>query len=573
MKFFEVAEIFNKIEVVSSRLEITQLLADFFKYSEPEEAKQIAFLSLGELRPPYIFTQFNFAEKNAIKVVAKLLEMTEDEVKNELKRLGDLGLVVEELGKWENSFDLSLNQVYEKLAEMEETSGLGSQEKKQDQVYEILKQLHSVSAKFVIRILTGKLRLGFSDMTIIDALSWMLTGNKSARKDIENAYNYCADIGRIAYIAKSEGLSGLKKLKVVLGIPIRPASAERLPTAKNIIDKIGTCVVQPKLDGFRLQIHIDNTKKKPFIKFFSRNLIDMTHMFPDLVEAFKKLKVGNLICEGEAISYDSNTGQFVMFQETVKRKRKHGIESAIEELPLQVYAFDLMYLDDQEIMQEPQHVRYKKLQNLFKNYPTSDLQCISEEKMETAEQLKAYFTKSIADGLEGLVAKIQDASYKPGKRDFNWIKLKREGDVGGLEDTLDCVVLGYYLGKGKRVDFGIGAILVGVYNNKKDMFESIAKVGTGFTDDRWKEIKKKLDQLKVKSQPTNVDVHKDLKPDVWTAPEMVILIRADEITTSPTHSVGFALRFPRFISYRSDKSAVDATTSQEIKNLYTGQRK
>jgi DNA ligase 1 len=573
MKFFYVAEVFNKIEAVPGRLEMTQILSDLFKEATAEEAREIAYLSLGELKPPYIFTQFNFAEKNAVKVVVRLLGLDESEVKHQLQRYGDLGLVVEKLGAWHYENKLSLTEVYNQLCEMEQISGTGSQEAKQDQVYSILNSLNPVGAKFVIRILTGKLRLGFSDMTIVDALSWMLVGDKSVRKDLERAYNYCADIGRIAFVAKQEGIEGIKKMQVVLGIPIRPAAADRLPTAADIIKKIGTCVAQPKLDGFRLQIHLDNTGSVPLVKLFSRNLIDMTHMFPDLVEALKKVKVKSLICEGEAISYDPNSGTFVVFQETVKRKRKHGIEAAIEEFPLRVYLFDLMYLDGKQIMQEPQSERYKKLTAIFADQDKDfAIQPISEKKFETAAGLKEYFTQNIADGLEGLVAKKPDAPYRPGKRDSNWIKLKRE-ETNNLDDTLDCVVLGYYFGKGKRVGFGIGALLVGVYNKEKDMFESIAKIGTGLTDDGWKEIKEKSDKFKLVSQPKNVVVHKGLTPNVWVAPEIVVLVRADEITISPTHAVGYALRFPRFMGYRPDKSATDATTGQEVRDLFELQKK
>ena len=583
MDFFHVAKIFNQIEVVSSRLEMTYLLTQLFKEASAQEAKEIAYLSLGELQPPYILSQFNFAEKSAIKVIARLLNIKEQEVQSQLDNFGDLGLIIENFGNWnkighpereqrvEGHPELTVNQVYRKLIEIEHVSGAGSQEKKQDMVYNLLISLNPISAKFVIRVLTGKLRLGFSDMTIVDAISFLLVGDKSARKFIEDAYNYCADIGRIVYIAKSEGLEAIKNVEVVLGIPIRPAAADRLSSAADIIEKIGTCVAQAKLDGFRLQIHVDNTQEYSFVKLFSRNLIDMTHMFPDLVAAFKKIKVKNLICEGEAISYDVNTGTFVTFQETVKRKRKHGIDLAIEEMPLRVYMFDLMYLNDKQIMQESQLERYKKLQMIFDADTNDMLQVISQERFETAEGLREYFAKNIAAGLEGIVAKKPDAPYKPGKRDSNWIKLKRE-ETGSLDDTLDCVILGYNFGKGKRVGFGIGALLVGVYNKQKDLFESIAKIGTGLSDEGWKEVKAKADKFKVEFKPKNVIVDKDLAPDIWVDPEIVVLVRADEITTSPIHTVGYALRFPRFMGYRIDKSAQDATTSQEIIDLYNLQK-
>ncbi|MEX0849644.1 MAG: ATP-dependent DNA ligase [Candidatus Dependentiae bacterium] len=573
MEFNIVSQYFQKIDDTGSRLDMTQLLADLLKRADPREAEIICNLSLGQLDPPYIGTKFSIASKNMIKVIAALQGASEKHVKDQLDVLGDLGLVVAQ-GGWESTGELSVTDVYETLKKIEQMHGTGSSEEKNRALQSLLASLDAVSAKYVVRMVLGKLRLGFSDMTLIDALSWMAIGDKGIKKDIEYAYNKCADIGMIAYILKTEGIDGLRELHVKLGIPIRPAAAERLPTAQAVMEKLGHCVAQPKLDGFRLQVHLDKSGDTPKIWFFSRNLQDMSYMFPDLTAAVAKLPVTNMICEGEAIVYDPNTKNFLPFQETVKRKRKHGIDQAIEDFPLQVYLFDLLYIDDQSLIDESHMMRRETLLTLLDGFNDEKVQAIDERYMTEPQQLLNYFQENISAGLEGLVVKRPDSIYTPGKRNFNWIKLKRQ-EEGHLDDTIDCVILGYYYGHGKRANFGIGAFLVGVYNKETDQFETIAKVGTGLKDDDWRELKKRCDAIKVDQQPKNVSCAKDLAPDVWVHPELVCMVRADEITLSPIHTanksdehLGFALRFPRFMGYRPDKSAKDATDIDEMKHLY-----
>ncbi len=576
MLFIDLAQSFVQIEATSSRLAMTQQLSTILKKSTPREASIICNVSLGQLNPPYIGTQFNIADKTMIKIVAELLDKTESTVQAHAKKLGDLGSVAEE-GTWRAKEKLTIHQVYTRLHEIEQISGTGSQEEKAQAMLALLRDLDQVSAKYVIRIVLGKLRMGFSDMTLIDALSWMEAGDKSLRTDIEDAYNVCADIGMIAQELKENGIQAIKKMRIHVGIPIRPAAAERMPTARAVVEKLGPCVAQPKLDGFRLQIHVDKRTKTPKIHFFSRNLQDMSAMFPDVKKAIEALDVEELICEGEALVFDPNTGHFLPFQETVKRKRKHGIEEIMEEMPLRVIMFDLLYLNGKEYLSCGHEERRKVLLKLFNKTSTDNLQVIEEVSIKTAKELEDYFAENIAAGLEGLVVKRPDAIYQPGKRNFNWIKLKRQ-EEGHLEDTVDCVILGYYAGKGKRAGFGIGAFLVGVFNPQEDRYETVAKIGTGLKDADWVELKKKCDKLKVSAKPKNVVCAQQLIPDVWTSPEIVVMVRADEITQSPVHAagkteskLGYALRFPRFMDYRADKSAEEATTPKEIEHLYKDQ--
>jgi DNA ligase-1 len=579
MTFNELANYFDRLERESSRLAMTHILSDIFKQLSAHEAQIVAYFCIGELNPPYKKTVVGLADKSVIKVLAHVMHCSADHVKKLLVPAADLGEVVAQ-GHWQPTKEISITTVYHDLVAITHITGDGAQEAKATALGELLLKVNPLAAKFVVRIVLGILRLGFSDMTLIDAFSWMVAGNKSMSDVIETAYNQCADIGYVATVLKEQGIAGVKNLSITVGIPIRPAAAERLSSPQEIIAKLGPCVAEPKLDGFRLQVHIDNRHGHKKICFFSRNLLDMSDMYPDLVKALAPLDVQTFIGEGEAIAYDADTGSFMPFQETVKRKRKHDIAAKVQELPLQLFFFDILYLDGESLMALSMMERRKKLVAVLKRSSIDKhvVRVTQEVTIADAATLKDYFLLQVAAGLEGVVVKRPGAEYQPGKRNFNWIKLKRL-ESGHLLDSIDCVVLGYYHGSGKRALFGIGALLLGVYNKSCDCFQTIAKVGTGFSDDEWRQIKKRCDALAVDKAPKNVSCHKDLVPDVWVRPELVLEITADEITRSPVHTAGvvaheegFALRFPRFERYRDDKDAYEATHVDELRALYAKQK-
>lgn len=577
MKFSHVAQLFEQIEKESARTEITKLLASLLTGATAREAQIISYLSSGSLFPAYKTLQFNISAKGIVPIVAQLVDQDSKMIEEEFKKSGDLGLLVQEQWPYHDS-GLSITDIYDALVQCAQISGTGSTDKKQTHLVQLLQQVDMLSAKYIIRIIAGTLRLGFSDMTVIDALSWMQVGDKSIRKEIEHAYNICADLGLVAHTLKQDGIEGIKDMKIHVGIPIRPAAAERLNSPAEVIEKLGESVAQPKLDGFRVQVHLKKSESKTEVEFFSRNLLDMSDMFPDLKEAVEKLSVDSLICEGEAIVFDEDTETFLPFQETVKRKRKHDVEQVSQDLPLRLYVFDVLYLNGRSLLAETHHTRRLVLEGLLSQKQDVRLQIIDEKKVATTQELEDYFLKNIHAGLEGLVIKREDALYQPGKRNFNWIKLKRHAR-GKLVDTIDCVILGYYHGRGKRAHFGIGAFLVGVYNQQEDNYQSVAKIGTGMTDEEWRDLKKQCELIRQGSKPHNVDVVKDLYPDVWVVPTIVCTVQSDEITLSPVHTAGkthkntgYALRFPRFIMYRLDKSAQDATTVKELQELYVLQK-
>ncbi|MBP7854309.1 ATP-dependent DNA ligase [Candidatus Babeliales bacterium] len=577
MKFKVFAEFLQKLEFEPSRNAMTKILAELFDQCSPQEIKIVCYFCSGSLYAPYDDKQFNIANKGIIEILAHLLNVSVHSIEKDFKKLGDFGLVVQALYQGHDK-GLTILEVYHDLVAIADIVGTGSTEKKYHEVQALLKKLDPLGAKFVIRMISKTLRLGFSDMTILDGLSWMESGNKKLTDDLEHAYNICADLGLVAQAFKQKGIDGIKNMQIHIGIPIRPAAAERLKSASAIVEKLGHCVAQPKLDGFRVQVHVKKSESHVQVHFFSRNLLDMSDMFPDLKKLVSHLHVQSLICEGEAIVYDQGSETFLPFQQTVKRKRKHDVEQASQDLPLRLYLFDILYLDGHSLLNKTHEQRRAALQKLLHSVKDESLQIIDEKKINTASELEHYFLQNIQAGLEGLVVKRADSIYQPGKRNFNWIKLKRESHAT-LIDTVDVVILGYYMGEGKRAKFGIGAFLVGVYDAHRDQFETVAKVGTGMSDEEWKALKKRCDVLKISHQPKNVICAKELYPDVWVDPEIVCSVKADEITWSPLHTagktdkqLGIGLRFPRFIQYREDKSAGDATTVAELHKLFQQQK-
>ncbi len=414
----------------------------------------------------------------------------------------------------------------------------------------------------MVRLVAGKLRLGFSDKTMIDALSWMLKTDKSLRDEIEASYYLKADIGEIAEIIKRSGsIKALKNIEPELGVPIMPALCQRLKTADEMIEKMGKVAVEPKWDGTRVQVHI---KGKELLRTFTRNMDETTHMFPELKNAYGQIKAKSVILDCEGVGVNPETGKLLSFQETIVRKRKHGIEAASKLVPLKFFVFDVLYKDGKSLINEVQYKRRKILEDVIRKGEV--LEVADQIVTESSEELRVYHKKQLGEGLEGAVIKKYDDKYIPGRRGWSWVKFKEEEtSAGGLRDTLDCVVMGYYRGKGKRAGFGIGAFLVGVRKGEK--YVTVAKIGTGLTDEQWKEIRVRVKSGEVKKRVKNYQVHKDLNCDVWVSPKLVVEIAADNVTRSPTHSAGLALRFPRLVRFRDDIRASQVTSMKELKQL------
>ncbi|MEK9171291.1 MAG: ATP-dependent DNA ligase, partial [Patescibacteria group bacterium] len=582
MTFADFSNHLSKIEATPKRLEITDLLAELIKQTDPEEVEKAVNLSLGQLAPLYKDIDFNMAEKMMVKAVAKATGEEEPKVDIEFKRIGDLGETVMSLScKAGSRFAgrvhprIAINEVFEILLEIAMDFGENSQERKIENTANLLRGIDPLSAKYAVRIILGNLRLGFSDRTVLDALSKLVAGDKSARKKLEEIYNVRPDIG---WMAKTIQDSRFKiqdfRTDPQLGIPILPSLCQRLEGTEEIVEKMGTVAAEPKWDGQRIQAHI-NLKGKPKIQLFTRGLENVAPMFPDLVSALSRftiydLRFTNCILDGEVVAFDSKTNKILPFQTMITRKRKYDIQQQLLNVPIRYMIFDIMYLDGKSLMNEPFSNRRQALERIFSlsNLSNHSLSLAPQLVSNNPLRIRDFLKKQIDSGLEGIVTKRLDSPYSPGRTGFSWVKLKWEGKAksGGLVDTIDCVVMGIYAGQGKRAGFGVGAFLAGIYSpsnsslSSNSSFLTISKIGTGLTDEQWRELKIKSEKLKVKSCPKEYDVPKALNPDIWIEPKIVVEIQADNITVSPLHTAGFALRFPRLVRYRDDKSPQQITT-------------
>jgi len=374
-----------------------------------------------------------------------------------------------------------------------------------------------------------------------------------------------------------KGLKGIKKFQVLVGEPIRPMLAERLSSPEEILEKLGgKCMAEYKYDGERIQAH----KKGDEVTLFSRRLENISDQYPDAVELIKKyVKAKDAILEGECVAIDPDTGEMRPFQELMHRRRKYGIGKAMEEYPISLFMFDALYVDGEDLTLKPYPIRRRALEETIE---VSDRVKIAKYTVTgNVKEMEKFFLEAIEKGCEGLVCKsiASDSVYQAGARGWLWIKYKRDYK-SEMTDTVDLVVVGAFHGRGKRAGT-YGALLLAAYNPEKDVFETVTKCGTGFTDEDLAKLPKVLQKHKIARKHPRVQ--SVLEADVWFEPVVVIEILGAEVTLSPTHTCamdairkgsGLAIRFPRFTgNYRFDKSAEDATTIEEIIEMYKGQLK
>ena len=578
MEFSVLAEAFEKIEATTKRLEMMDYLVKLFKATPPDLIDKVVYLTQGKLYPDYLgMPELGVADKLAMRAISRISGRSISEVEDAYKRLGDLGSAAEELLKKKAQLlfftqPLTVERVYATLDKIAKASGPGSIQQKVSLLAGLLADASPREAKYIIRIVTGRLRLGVADMTVLDALAQAFTGSRDNRPILERAYNLCSDLGAVAKAVATGGLEAVKQFKIELGRPIRCMLAERLPTPEEIIKKLGKASAEWKMDGLRMQIHKDGDK----IVIFSRRLENLTEQFPDAVElARTHIKPKQAIVECEACAIDPDTGDLLPFQELMHRRRKYGIEEAAKEYPVALYMFDVLYVDGRDVTTEPYIERRKLLEQII--IQDDWVKVIPNIITDDPEELEKFFQEAVQLGCEGLMVKDLKAPYRAGAREFSWIKLKREYQAE-LTDTIDLVIIGGYHGRGRRAG-RYGAFLLAAYDPENDVFKATTKVGTGFTDEDLEKFKELLDPLRIPHKhPRVVSL---TEPDVWFVPKIVIEVIAAEITLSPTYPCGMdairkgsglALRFPKFTGrIRFDKAPEDATTEKELIEMYRNQ--
>lgn len=583
MLFSELVSYYEKIEATTSRLEMTDLLVDLLRKTPPEIIDKVVYLTIGEIYPPFVGIELGVADKLALRAVRLASGAREKEVQEAYSKLGDVGLVGEKMLSKKTQVTLFMQQltvedVYSALEKIAKASGEGAMETRVQILSGLLASAQPKEAKYILRIVTGKMRLGVADMTILDALAILFGGGKEAREHFERAYNLSSDIGYVAKVAATEGLEGIKRFRITIGKPIRPMLAERLSSPQEILEKLGgKCLAEYKYDGERMQIH----KSRKTVIIFSRRQENITNQYPDVVEmAEGNIDAEEAILECEAVAVDPDTGDMLPFQELMHRKRKHDIHKAVEQYPVNLYFFDALYVNGRDLTVEPLLERRKVLESIVK---VDDRVKLSKAKFidNDVEELERFFQEAIEYGCEGLVVKSisEDAIYRAGARGWLWIKYKRDYK-SEMIDTVDLVVVGAFHGRGRRSGT-YGALLMAAYDNDRDVFQSVCKVGSGFTDEDLKKLPEMLEPYKIPHRHARVE--SGMEADVWFEPKIVLEIIGAEITLSPTHRAGWgsiregyglAIRFPRFTGrYRLDKAPEDATTVKELIEMYRSQLK
>ena len=580
MKFSIISDAFQQMEATSKRLELTDILVKLIQEIPEDVIAKAIYLIQGKLRPNFEGVELGIAEKLVMRAMSKSSGIPLKKIEEDYNKGGDLGQTAENIlqQKIQTTFAsevITLEKVYDTLFKISKLEGKGSQEMKMKYVSSMLNDATPQESKFILKILLGTLRLGIAENTVMDALAIAFTGKKENREIIENAYNVSSDLGKVAEVISTGGVEEIEKFQIKLFSPIRPMLADRIKSGEETVEKFQEkFAAEYKLDGERAQIH----KQKDKIEIFSRSLEIITSYYPDIVEKISKLIISeDVILEAEVVAMNSNSGDFLPFQELMHRRRKYEIEEAVTKYPITVNFFDVLFSEGKNCMDMRYEERRELLEKIIKQDDFARL--IPMSIIESKEQVLEVLENSINSGCEGLMLKHLDSTYRAGIRGSNWLKLKREYQ-NELGDSLDLVVVGAFFGKGRRTG-KYGTLLLSTYNDEEDVFPSICKVGTGFTDESLDQLYQILSpKVTLKKNPRIVS---EMEADVWFEPELVIEIVASEITQSPIHKTaldkikegtGLALRFPKFTGkIRTEKNSEDASTDEEVIALYKVQKK
>ena len=573
-------EAFEQMEQTSSRLALTEYLVALLKKTPPAIIDKVTYLIQGKLYPDYEGIELGVAEKMVVRAIASSSGKDQSQIERIYQKTGDLGDAAGEAMKSKSqstlfSESMTVERVYSTFDRVARTAGPGSQETKLRLISSLLNDATAAEGRYIIKFIMGQLRLGIADYTVLDALAVAFTGDKKNRHVLENAYNVSSDLGTVAKLLATKGLEAVRSIKITLFKPIRPMLAERIRSSEEALERMeGKAAVEYKLDGERVQLH----KGKNRVELFSRRLEKITSHYPDVASAVKSIKP-EVILEGEVVAINAQTEEYLPFQELMHRRRKYDVEEAMENYPVVMNFFDVLYAAGKSKTDLTYVERRKLLKKIIDGVKDNKVRLIEQTIATKPEEVDRFMATAIENGCEGVMIKQMSSTYRAGAREYAWVKLKREYR-SELADTLDLVIVGALHGRGRRAG-KYGALLLAAYDEKADMFQSVSKVGTGFTDVHLEQFYKELEQHVISQRHARVETGMDM--DVWFEPKIVIEVIASEITLSPSHTAGLnavrpgyglALRFPKFTGkIRDDKKPEDATSTEEILTMYKRQLK
>jgi DNA ligase-1 len=559
MLYITLAEAFERLERTSSYLEKNSIIVDLFKRTPHEEMERVVLLMLGRPWPAYVSKETGVGLQQLKKAIASASGYSMSEVEKLMRELGDLGEVAARLVGRRRQVTLfterlTVKRVFEKIKELPEITGEGSVDRKIASVSELLASASPIEAKFIVRTVLGDLRIGVAEGRLRDAIAQAFDLDPD---EVEHAYMLTTDYSLVAKAASQGGREGLKRLSITVGHPVSPMLAQRAEDIGEIMERMGgKAAFEIKLDGIRVQVHRSGNN----IQIFTRRMEDYTSMFPDMIEPLRKsIAVDSAVLDGELVAIDPRSGKPMPFQEVLKRRRKYGIAKAAGEIPVEVHFFDVLLAEGRMMIDEPYVKRRKVLERIVRE--GDRVKVVEQRVLSNPDDIKKFVEEALALGHEGLMAKDLNSTYRAGRREFLWLKLKP------VLETLDLVVVGAHYGKGKRAGV-FGSYVLAARDAETGRYKTVTRCGSGFTDDDLKDLTTRFKKIAMKSPHEDVDI--EIECDVYFPPEVVFEIAYEEIQKSPEekHTSLMGLRFPRFVRIREDRRAEEATTVGDIEELF-----
>ena len=553
MEFARLTSIYSRLEDISGRLEMTDVVAEFLKEVPDGLLSTVILFLRGTPFPPWSNLEIGIADKLMVKALSSVSGASEDKLNSILREKGDLGSVAEAVlvNKPQTtlvSSALTVEKVDEKIRKMVTLIGKGSQERKFAYLTELLSNASGKDSRYIVRLILGQLRLGVGDGIIRDAIAKAYNADNAL---VEQAYNLNPDWGEVALTAKKNGEDGLRAYSIVLGSPVKVMLAQKAADLSEALACAPEVQLEVKYDGARVQIHKDGGR----VELFTRRLENITKQFPEVVEeASKNITAEKTVIEGEIVAINPADRRPLPFQNLSRRiKRKYDIKEIMVKIPVEVNIFDIIYLDGEAKLATPFRERRRILSGII----TESERFRLAEKLETKDLKEAekFYKKALIGGHEGVMVKVLDAPYRPGSRVGYMYKVKP------VMETLDLVVTGATWGEGRRAQW-LGSYLLSVYDTETGEYLEIGRMATGLTDEQLAELTELFKPLIVSQEGKEVKL----------TPQYVFEVAYEEIQKSPTYGSGYALRFPRLVRVREDKGIEEADNLKRVETLVKGGR-
>lgn len=554
MQFSELTDVFLGLEETTKRLEMTRIVAEFFKKAPYDVLPTVCLFMRGRVFPMWSNEELGIAEKIMIKCISTVSGATEAKVEKAIKETGDPGLAAEKIltERAQTTLfaeELTVEKVHRNLRKLSVFMGKGSQDKKISYITELLSQARPKDARYIVRLVLGELRLGVGDGIIRDAIAAAFSVDAAI---IENAVNMTSDIGEVAMKAKAGGATELERIMLTPGKPIKVMLAQKKGSIAEAVETLGECAFEIKYDGARIQVHKDGAD----IRLYTRRLENVTKQFPEVVKnAAERIKANKAIVEGEVVAIRMLGDRRPRpFQDLSRRiKRKYDIPDMVHQIPVELNLFDIIYLDGRVLINTPFKERRALLRKTINESPLFRL--ADELVTKNPKKAEEFYKQALSMGHEGVMAKNLDAPYKPGSRVGYMYKIKP------VMESLDLVVVGATWGEGRRASW-LGSYLLAAYDSSTGDYKTVGRMATGLTDAQLEELTQTLKPYILREKGKELEIK----------PALVFEVAYEEIQKSPTYESGFALRFPRLVRVREDKGPEEADNLERLEQLSAGQK-